>query len=137
MSELGTRMEALKAAFALRVPARVVTRVYLDSQMRPLEHLQAGVYSLISMGESDFTNAPGYNAQDGKQRVIIIGDILLTESATGKDVEEAEFTMIEEVKGLCNNLPADLCVFNLIAWQQSGQQQAPWGWISCSLEYVP
>lgn len=137
MSELSTRMDALAAAFAARVPTRVVTRSYRQNMMIPDADLLAGVYALISMGENDFTNAPGYNAMDGVQRVLIIGDIRLAETQTGKDVEDAEFTMIEEVKGLCRNLPADLCVFDLIAWQQSGQQDHPYGWISCSLEYRP
>ncbi len=137
MSELGTRMAALAAALAARQPARVVTRDYMDRAQRPQADLLKGVYTFLSMGEHGFTNAPGYNAQDGRQRVIVIADIQVAEDAAGSDLEEAEFTMVDEMKGLCRNLPANLCVFNLESWQQSGQLEKPYGWVSFSLEYVP
>jgi len=137
MSELSDRMDALVAAMAARQPLRVVTRSYLDRALRPAAELTAGVFTLLSMGEHGLTNAPQYNAMDGTQRVVVIGEFRLAETAEGKAIEDAEFTMLDEVKGLCRNLPAALCMFNLQSWQQSGQMEHPEGWISCSLEYVP
>lgn len=137
MSELGTRMTALADALAARQPERIVTRDYLDRAVRKDEDLEKGVYTLLSMGERGFTNVPKYNAMDAKHRVIIVADIKVAEQATGSDLEEAEFLMIDEVKDLCRNLPAGLCVFDLESWQQSGQLERPYGWVSFSLEYKP
>lgn len=136
-SELKTRLDALKAAFAARVPLRIVTRVYRDRAHIDRADLVKGVYLIAAMGEKNFTNVTGYEAMDGRQSILIAGDIMVDEALDGASVEDAEFEMIEEIKALCRNLPSTLCTMNLVAYQQSGQMEAPYGWVLAQLEYIP
>lgn len=141
MSELGARMQALADALAAAYPARKVRRSFVDHNQLKDADVLAGVYTVISGGESGFTNVAGYNAKDGDQGVKLIGQIRLPENKdqdqAGKLVEEAEFTMIEEVKAFLGALPDTLCLLSLIEWAQSQQLEVPYGWIACRLEYHP
>lgn len=137
MSELALRMEAIKAAFAAQVPQRVVTRDLLDPAQRSSGDLRNGVYTILSTEERDYTNIPGFNAQNGRQGILIVGDLLLAENDPPSKVEDAEFAMRDEIVEFVRNLPQDLCVLNLLDIQQSGQFSHPYGWIVAKLEYVP
>lgn len=136
MSEISDRMEAIRAALAAAYPARVVTRQWRPMTTRRAEDLAAGIYSLVSQGESDYPNFNGYEARDGKHRIALIGQVKLAESATPDQVEDAEFAMVAEVKAFVRALPESLCCLLLTAFTQSGQLEAPYGWVIFELESV-
>lgn len=137
MSELATRMEAIKDSLAAAYPARVVTRSLQDPALIDHEDLQRGVYTVVSLAERNYTNVAGYEAQDGAQRILILGDFVIQENQPGSKIEDTEFTMIEEVKAWCRALPAELCLISLLSVSQSGQTANPYGWIVCEAEYRP
>lgn len=138
MSDLTpARMIAIKDAMAAQFPARVVTRDLVNPNDMPAGDLAAGVYTLLSRGESDYTNVAGYEAQDGKQDIILFGDFKLSETVKPSEIEDLEFTMLNEVQAFCRALPAVLCQLSLIEFIQSGQIYHPYGWIVCRMRYLP
>ena len=137
MSELSTRMELLKNELGKMFPDRIVTRNFIDPAQRPTEEMRRGVYTLLSSGEGDYTNAPGYYARQGRQDITLVADIQVDESATPSKTEDAEFTMIDEIKAFVRNLPDTVCTFGLQSWVQSGQIAHPRGWVVFQMEYLP
>lgn len=137
MSSRGDRMNALKAALLAAWPLRVVTREYKDFGNRVDADLLAGIYTLVSAGERDFTNVPGYNAKDGTHEILIHGQLRVAEDVDGVGLEDAEFVMVDEIVALCGALPATLCQLDLVSYAQSQQLEHPYGWVSFALEYRP
>lgn len=136
-STLETRLELIRTSLAAAAPTRTVTRDAKDPGQYPTEIIRAGVYTITSLGESDFTNNPGYIAQDGKQRILITGDIALADGQSGAKVEAAEFAMCDEIKNWLRNLPEGLCMLQLLRIATSGQSSGESGWIVAELEYIP
>lgn len=137
-SPLTERMNLIVATLAART-GRISTRDWIDPANRKPEDLRKGVYTVLSMHEQGYTNDPHYEAQDGVQTILLIGDIAVEPKATPvrSEVEDAEFTLMDEVKDLCRNLPAALCSLDLLSVAQSGQNQYPRGWIVAELAYRP
>lgn len=132
----GARMVALEAALAAAMPTRVVTRKLMDFAERPKADVAAGVFTLISKGESGYKNHNGREAMDGKHRILLVGQILLSEDTDGEAVEDAEFAMEEEVKAFVRALPPTLCSLVMTGFQQSGQLDTPYGWVTINLEAI-
>lgn len=130
-------MEGIRAALEEMFPQRAVTRDFKDPALRFTEDLRRGVYTLLSGSEGNFTNSPGYSAQDGRHEIVLVADIEIGSIDTPSVVEDAEFVMIDEIKQFVRNLPATLCTLNLMSWTQSGQVAAPRGWVIFQLEYIP
>lgn len=141
MSELGDRLEALRAALAAQFPLRVVKRKAVDPANQPRADMVKGIYTIITQGEEGFTNVSGYEAEDARQQILILADFVIDAAggneADGEAIENAEFVMRDEVKAFCKNLPATLCALHLRAWAQSQQTVAPFGWAIFQLEYIP
>lgn len=131
---LSDRMNLVKTTLAGRVPARTVTRSLLDFSGRTHTELQAGVYSIVSEGEGGYANLNGREAMDGKHRMLLVGQFVLAETATKEQIEDAEFAMVEEVKGFVRDLPAALCSLVMKGFTQSRQMEHPYGWIAVELE---
>ena len=134
MGELSTRMNLIQQTLAARYPARRVTRQLLDFADRKESELTAGIYTLISHGEGDYENLNGREAMDGTHAVLLVGQIVLPHAATPTDVEDAEFAMAEEIKGFVRNLPPELCALVMKGFRQSGQLEAPYGWVAVEME---
>ncbi|WP_374349633.1 hypothetical protein [Chitinimonas sp.] len=130
-----SRLEALKSALASALPARRVTRAWCDSNLRTHSELSAGIYTLIARRESEYADYPGREAQLGTLELALIGQIQLAEKASGLDVERAELAMLDEIKAFVGNLPAGLGNLALREAQQSGQIEAPYGWVAFRLDW--
>lgn len=141
MSELGTRLDLIRTELAAKYPLRSVRREFLDFMNLSSTELAQGVYTILSGGESDLTNVAGYVAQDGKHSITILAQIQMPaaagEEATGLQVEEAELTMVDEIKAFCRTLSASLCLLSLKGWRQSMQTERPFGFVVFDLEYTP
>ncbi|MGE0358656.1 MAG: hypothetical protein AB7P08_17270 [Burkholderiales bacterium] len=136
MSELRDRMLLLRDSLAAQLPARVVTREWRPITTRRAEDLEAGIYSVVSQGESGYPNLNGWEARDGKHRIAVIAQLKLPESASPEAVEDAEFELVAEMKAFVRSLPQGLCCLLLTAFTQSGQLEAPYGWVIFELESV-
>lgn len=137
MSELEQRMEAIRASLAAAAPARVVTRKFVVTPNVPLADLEAGQYTLCSRGIRDFSNFNGREAMDGTQTIVLIGRVLLPESSDALQVEQAEFGMAAEIGAWLRSLsPGPLCCLVATGFTQSGQLEAPHGWVIFELDFL-
>lgn len=131
------RMQALKAALAALYPARVVTRSFVDLQDRTRTELAAGVYTIMSAREEGYANYVGREAMDAQQKIFLIGQFQLAEDASGEQIEDAEFTLVEEIKAFVRTVPPELCALEMVAFDQSMQIERPFGWVVIELRYGP
>lgn len=136
MSTLIDRMALVAAQLADRFPARLVTRSMKDFAERQPADLKRGVYTLISLGESDYANLRERAAMDGRHRMLLIGQIQLGEKVEPSAIEDAEFVMAEEIKDFVRNLPPALVCLEMKSFRQSGQVEHPYGWIAVDLELI-
>jgi len=134
MSTLGARMTLIRDLLAARLPHRVVTRSLRDFAERQPAELKRGVFSLISLGESDYANLRERAAMDGRHRMLLVGQIQIGEKTDPEAIEEAEFTMVEEIKDFARSLTPALACLEMKNFRQSGQIEHPYGWISVDLE---
>lgn len=133
MTDLRARMEAVRDSLAAACPARVVTRRWQPTPNVEQAHLLQGVYCIVSKGEQGYANYNGREALDGDHAMMLICRIQLDEGAAGDAVEDAEFTMVGEVKAWLQALPAALCCLVATGFAQSGQLEAPYGWVAFAL----
>lgn len=134
MSVLGARMAMIAATLVALYPARAVTRSFQSFEQRKREDLLKGIFTIVSRGEGGYANYNGREAMDGRHKVLIIGQIVLAENKTPAEVEDAEFTMVEEIKAFVRALPPALCSLVMTGFEQSGQLLHPYGGITIEME---
>lgn len=132
---LTERMNLIADLLAARYPARVVTRSLKDFSLRQPAELKRGIYTLVGQGESGYANLLGRMAMDGTQRLLLVGQIQLGEKESPVEIEDAEFGMVEEIKEFCRNLPPLIVLLSMTGFVQSGQVDAPYGWIAVDMEF--
>lgn len=134
-------LDAVKDALLLAAPGRVVTRRYQDFAHRPREELEAGVFTIVSTGiteypyeRADFDDSEGGARQTdlGVFAFTIVGQIQLAEDATGEDIEAAEFQLLQELETVADQAIAseELVDLRILKAGFSGQLDAPFGWIA-------
>jgi len=122
---------------ALPTPAanRVVTRSWKPLNNVPDADIKAGQYTLISIGENGYPNYNEMEAEDGKLALLLIGRWQLPETATGEEIEDAEWGMFDnEIAPWLRALPQDLCCLIVKNFVPSGQIQAPYCTVVFELE---
>lgn len=135
MGALADIANAVLTQFAAAKPLRVVTRDLKDFGDRARADLLKGIFSIVSLGEDGFADYMGREADLGTVNLIIVGQIELAESAAPSAIEDAEFSMIEDLKDFCRGaLAIPITGLYLKRWRQSGQLDAPYGWISAEVE---
>lgn len=133
---LADKLEDIRADLALAMPARVVTRDFLDFAQRAQVDLEAGTLTIITQRESRYANYRGREADLGRMTLAVVGQLKLPEDALPSAVEDAEFAFAEEVKDwLQGVLPVNL--IDLIETRFSGQMDAPYGWFAMTWEVLP
>lgn len=142
MSALGIKMEQIRSELATRYPLRVVTRSLVDFADRPQADLLKGVYTVAAQSEDGYQNSLGREAMFGRVSLVIIGQILVASPAPPAPpaapvaTEEAEFTMVEEIKTFVRTLPLGIDALTMLRYRQSGQLEHPYGWIAIDLEMM-
>jgi hypothetical protein len=137
VGELASLRNALKTRMAAVMPTRVVTRDFKDFADRPLADLQAGIVSIIGAGENSYANYLARATQLGTVPFIIVGQIALAEGTAPSAVEDAEDLLAEEIKAFCRDPGNDLLGgITMSGFRQSGQMDAPYGWIACDIEVM-
>jgi len=127
-------MNLIKDTLAQVAPNRVVSRDFKDFDQHTIEDLEKGVLTVISEGEAQYANSFGRQAETSKHPLVIVGQMSLAPDATGTQVEDAEFDLVEDVKALVSSaLPVDICTLELKRFRQSKQMDAPNCWIVCEL----
>lgn len=138
-------LQAVKTALAARAPGRVVTRAYESFENRAAADLDQGIYSILPgpigpypyevsdhQGGTDSLRA----TQCARMRISIVGQLRLAESATGEDVDAAEFAMLAELEQLADDaIETDtLMALKLVSARPSQQAEKPYAWIHTEWE---
>lgn len=135
MSDRIAKLETIKAALQAAAPTKLVTRSFEDLRESDSDDLTQGIFSIVSASEDGFRSFPHQRVCEGKQELIIVGQQLLNETATGEDVENAEFSMINDIETmLTKHLTADIQFLKLKKYEQSRQVECPFAWVVCFLE---
>lgn len=123
-------LEGLKTGLAAALPTRIVTRDFVQRAQRRQEDLLKGVLCIVSQGEQGYANYVGREADLGRLKVLLVGQILLPGSPSGLAVERAELAFAEEIKAfLGSELPSPVTACLATGFVQSGQMEVPDGWI--------
>lgn len=129
-------VDQIRSSLAATYPLRVVTRSMQDFGDRNETDLAKGIYTLVSQGEGGYANLPHREAMNGRLKLVMVGQILLAEGAAPSAVEDAEFAMVEEIKGFVRALPVGIDSLLMKGYRQSGQLEAPYGWIAIDMEIM-
>ncbi len=136
-SALDSMMEALRGGLASAMPSRQVTRDFKPLPLRNDADLKKGVLTLVHRGEGNYAGYVGRDAQLGTSNVLLIGQLMVASNAGGLAVEKAELTMAEEIKAFLNGpMPAGIRECLTKSFDQSGQLEAPRGWVVFDLEVM-
>lgn len=133
-SPVTTAKNALMTALAAALPGRTVTRNFLKLGQRQREQLVAGVVSVVGLGESDYATHRGREADLGKLQMVLVGQ-LQVDSADPQAVEDAEDEMADQIKAfLAGPMPTGVRSCIATGYRQSGQLEAPYGWVAFEVE---
>lgn len=133
---LADALNALRDGLAAAMPTRVVTRDLLPFDLRREADLTAGVLSVVANTESRYANYRGREAQLGRLRVVVVGQIKLAEGVQPSAVEDAEFAFAEAVKDFLGGV-LPVTDVQLLETRFSGQLEAPYGWFAMEWEVWP
>ncbi len=137
MGELANLRNALKTRMAAVLLTRVVTRDFKDFADRKPADLLAGVVSIIGAGEKNYIDHLGESMLAGTVPMVVVGQIALAEGSAPSAVEDAEDLLAEEIKAFCRDPGSDLLGgITMTGFRQSGQMDAPYGWIACDIEVL-
>lgn len=145
MSARSLAKQYLADQLAAQFPARKVVRSFVPHAQLDDADLAPGRFTVIGVGVSSYPYehsdyGPGVDAPQqtelGDMRLIITGQMKLPEGASGQDVEDAEDEMLADLEAFANAAIADnqLVTLRLLSARQSGQIDAPYGWIHTEWE---
>lgn len=128
-------LSALMGGLAAALPAQIVRREFRPLAQCRQEDLEQGIVTLVNRGERGYANYLGREAQLGTLDVLLIGQLKVDDKLSPLAVEQAELTLAEAVKTFLQG-PAPAGVVECLAqsFTQSGQLEAPFGWIVFELE---
>lgn len=133
MSDIIVRLNDIKAALTAAFPLMVVTRSLKDFRSRPKEELAKGVLTLISRSLDGFSDPVAEALQEPSQQLYLIYQFKLPEKTPGEEIEDQEITQFEAIQSALET--EGLCPLTIKNVQQSGQQDAPYGWILITLKW--
>jgi hypothetical protein len=129
------QMEALKVSLAAALPGRAVGRSMQPLGMVKDADLRAGVVSLVRLGEKDYANYRGREADLGTVEAVIVGQLAVDQNDDPLAVEEAENELASEIKAwLAGPMPAGIGECLATGFRQSGQIEFPAGWVMFKVE---
>lgn len=135
MATVDTVLDRLATGLAVALPRRIVTRSFIPLAQRSIEELEAGVLTLVSLGEGDYANYRGREAQIGTISALLIGHLAVADGAERIAIERAELALAEEVKAfLQGDMPAGVSSCLAEGFKQSGQLEFPRGWVVFQME---
>lgn len=142
VERMDDRLEALRTALAA-AGSPLENRVHKTSLAHYTAHSDAelaqGVLTAVSAGEKDYHEAPGMEAREGTQRVLLIGHLKKAEIDPAADVEAEELDLIEEIKTFVREQRQRLTGISLRldSVLHSRQLEAPYGWVVAYLDLRP
>lgn len=130
MSERDARLELFRAALETGLPQRIVTRDYRHISLRDDADLEAGILSLVSLGEDRYQNLRNRLGDDACRNVLLIAQLRIAADENPLAVEQAELELFEEVLAVLRAGTGLLRSVDLREFRQSGQLDHPYGgWV--------
>lgn len=128
-------LEALKNGLASSMPSRIVRRSFKPLAQCKEDDLLQGIVTLVNRGERGYANYLGREAQLGTLDVLLIGQLKVDPKREPLEIEQEELALVEEIKAFLQ-APAPAGVVDCLAqsFTQSGQLEAPFGWVVFELE---
>lgn len=134
--EVSSALEGIRASLAAAMPGRVVSRSFRPLSQLSDPELRRGVVAVVCLEEDGYANYRGREAQLGRLKVLLVAHLRVADKAAPVEVEDAEWALAEEVKAwLAGSLPVRECLLQTL--RQSGQLEAPYGWVVMELEVMP
>lgn len=135
MSTPEQTLEALKTGMAAALPGRLVRRSFKPLAQCREDDLLQGIVTLVNRGERGYANYLGREAQLGTLDVLLIGQLRVDPKREPLEIEQEELALVEEIKAFLQ-APAPAGVVECLAqsFTQSGQLEAPFGWVVFELE---
>lgn len=130
------RLAAFVTALTAALPARVVKTELLHFDAQPSADLTAGVVTVISDYEADYSTRPGMAGREGTQRLILVGHLKVAETDTATAIQALEMDMMEEIKTFVRN-GVPRMTLNLERCQGSRQLDHPYGWFVALIDAGP
>lgn len=135
--ELSAAMDALATSLAAACPARIVSRDFVPLAQRSAAELEQGVVAVACIGETRFANYRGREAELGTLRVVVVAQVKVQEQSAPSALEDAEFTVAEEIKAWMQQpLAPPLRQCLATGFRQSGQMDHPYGWVAFECEVM-
>lgn len=129
MSQIGDLLEALKVALALTYPAPYLVKRKLESFDEIGDaQLINGVWTIISTGIKDMSSPIHLEELEGNIQVLLLYQFKLTEGSTGDQVEDVELAKLDEIRNFFSSQTGTLRCFDIADFNQSAQQETPYGW---------
>jgi len=124
-------LKEIATAFAAHCPERIVTREWKDRERYNKAERNTGIHTILYRGEHDHENP-----YQQYVKLLVYGIIRLGIDDKGENIEQAEFSMIEQLKSFTQSgdIGALLHIKNIVT---SHQVEAPEGWYMAECEYGP
>jgi len=136
IERMDDRLDAIEASLILALPTRVISRDLKHYSEQTDADLTAGVVTLVSAGEKNYSKALGMEARDGTHSVLLIGHLRVAENQSGKSIEAAELDLAEELKSWVRAGVTGMSL-RLDSVQHSRQLDNPYGWIVAYVDAGP
>lgn len=136
---LATTLDSLVTQLASLASPRTASRDmkwFSDPALSDAE-LLAGRFTVKLSGVEGYHNVVGSSMAHGTARVVIYGQVKVAEGAGGKALEDAELSLVDDVKALAQALEPGLTGALLPRRHTHSQQlEYPYGWVAveCDLE---
>ena len=123
------RLDAIVAAAQAHFTGRTVTTAWKHYRERDKADLAAGVITVISDGESEYSDRLGMAAKEGTQNVILaIQCAVDPKTQTGADLQALELDLAEEAKAFVRAGVAGMSLA-IEEINNSRQQSFPYGFV--------
>jgi hypothetical protein len=123
-------IDRMSAALQVLTPNRIVSRNLMDYDDNTPIELERGIYIMLSAGTRPNDFSSEYLS------VILVGRIRTNDLSPAAAIEEAEFSMIDEIRTYVQRIMG-VNVINESGCRQSGQIDSPEGFVSCTLRVGP
>lgn len=135
LAEMEAQMEALRVSLAAALPGRTVSRSMKPATAYSDEALRAGVVSLVRLGEKDFANYRGREADLGTVEAVLVGRVAVGINDDEVELEREELALAGQIlEWLQGPMPAGVGQCLASGFRQSGQIEFPAGWVLFKLE---
>lgn len=138
-------LDGIKAQLQAIAPDRVVTRNWKPFQNCKPDDLARGIWTIRTSGiprypyeasDGQFDTDVLRASENGRMRIVIVGQLQLATNATGEEIDAAEFGLIHELEQLADRAieTTGLEALLLKDVAMSQQVEAPFAWVYSTWE---